>query len=98
MKKKKRITRISAEILSTEAMQSQTDWKKVKSAKKVPPGKAEDITWDWRKAKLVVPKAKTSVHLRVEPEVLAFFKRQGKGHIARMQAVLRSFAQAHHGR
>jgi uncharacterized protein (DUF4415 family) len=35
------------------------------------------------------------VHLRLEPEVLEFFRAQGKGHIARMQAVLKTYADAH---
>lgn len=35
------------------------------------------------------------VQLRLDPEVYAFFKDQGKGHITRMQEVLRAHAEAH---
>jgi len=48
----------------------------------------------WRAAKLVLPTAKASVHLRVDADVLAWFKAQGPGHLTRMNAVLRSFMEA----
>jgi uncharacterized protein (DUF4415 family) len=50
----------------------------------------------WRNAVLVMPgeRPKTSVHLRVDPEVFDWFKRQGKGHLTRMNAVLRAFYEA----
>ena len=38
---------------------------------------------------------KKSVHLRVDPEVLDFFKSEGKGHLTRMNAVLRSYVRNH---
>jgi uncharacterized protein (DUF4415 family) len=49
---------------------------------------------DWTRAKLVLPQAKKSVHLRLEEEIIAFFKSQGKGHISRMQAVLKAYVDA----
>lgn len=55
----------------------------------------KDIQPDWTKAKLILPKAKQSVHLRLEEEIVAFFKSQGRGHISRMQAVLKAYADAH---
>lgn len=51
--------------------------------------------WDWTRAKLVVPARRQSVHLRLDPEVVAFFKASGPGHITRMQAVLRAYVDAH---
>ncbi len=50
---------------------------------------------DWTQAKLVLPEAKKSVHLRLDGEISAFFKSQGKGHISRMQAVLKAYVDAH---
>ena len=52
----------------------------------------------WSKAVLTEPKIRTkSVHLRLHPEVFDFFIKQtgGKGHIAKMQAVLKAYADAH---
>lgn len=50
---------------------------------------------DWTRAKLVFPQAMRSVHLRLEQEIIAFFKAKGKGHISRMQAVLKAYVDAH---
>ena len=52
----------------------------------------------WKRARLVLPEAKRSVHLRVDAEVFEWFKAQGRGHLTRMNAVLRSFYEAHKGR
>ena len=49
----------------------------------------------WRRARVVVPPGKKSVHLRVDADVLAWFKAQGGGHLTRMNAVLRSYMEAH---
>lgn len=52
----------------------------------------------WADAELVIPKAKESIHLRVDADVLAFFKAQGKGHLTRMNAILKAYVEAHRGR
>lgn len=50
----------------------------------------------WRNARVVMPlPGKTSVHLRLDADVLEWFREQGKGHLSRMNAVLRSFMDAH---
>lgn len=50
----------------------------------------------WDDAVLVPPRTVlTPVHLNLEPEVFAFFKAQGKGHITRMQNVLKAYMKAH---
>lgn len=50
----------------------------------------------WAKARPVLPQpGKTSVHLRVDADVLDWFRTQGKGHLTRMNAVLRSYMEAH---
>lgn len=52
----------------------------------------------WTNAVWVEPKGTTSVHLKLDPEVFEFFKSQGKGHITRMQDVLKAYVKAHQGR
>lgn len=47
----------------------------------------------WANARPYVP-VKKSVHLRVDEDVLEFFRSQGKGHLTRMNAVLRSYVNA----
>ena len=50
----------------------------------------------WRNARVVMPPpGKTSVHLRLDADVLEWFREQGRGHLSRMNAVLRSFMEAH---
>ncbi|MDF1721572.1 MAG: BrnA antitoxin family protein [Minwuia sp.] len=51
-------------------------------------------------ARLMVPgvAGKTPVTLRIDADVLAWFKAQGKGHLTRMNAVLRAYMAAHSDR
>jgi len=48
---------------------------------------------DWTRARLVLPQPKESIHLRVDPDVLAWFRKQGQ-HLTRMNAVLRAYYEA----
>ena len=51
----------------------------------------------WANAKVVLPQKAKSVHLRIDPEVYDWFVRTsgGKGHLTRMQAVLKAYKVAH---
>ena len=49
----------------------------------------------WRDARVVVPPGKRSIHLRVDADVLEWFRSQGRGYLTRMNAVLRSYMDAH---
>ena len=64
---------------------------------------AEEIELDdsfWDHAKLIPAMAprKSSVHLRVDSDVLDWFRHQGKGHLTRMNAVLRAYFEANRDR
>ncbi len=48
----------------------------------------------WRSARVVIPAGKTSVHLRLDSDVVQWFKADGKGHLTRMNAVLRAYVEA----
>ena len=48
----------------------------------------------WDRANVRMPSGKTSIHLRVDADVLAWFKEQGAGHLTRMNAVLRAYVDA----
>jgi uncharacterized protein (DUF4415 family) len=48
----------------------------------------------WRSARVVMPSGKTSVHLRLDSDVAEWFKTRGKGHLTRMNAVLRAYVEA----
>jgi len=49
----------------------------------------------WKNARVVVPRGKTSVHLRIDSDVVEWFRANGKGHLTRMNAVLRAYVDAH---
>jgi uncharacterized protein (DUF4415 family) len=52
----------------------------------------------WASARVVMPPpGKASVHLRLDADVLEWFREQGKGHLSRMNAVLRSFMESQKG-
>jgi uncharacterized protein (DUF4415 family) len=68
---------------------------RVKADRDGAPAHAVDAGF-WDGARIVMPApGKQSVHLRLDSDVLAWFRGQGKGHLSRMNAVLRSFMEAH---
>ena len=53
-----------------------------------------DVPSDWHlKAEAVMPNAKKLLSLRIDAEVLDWFRNQGAGYQTRMNAVLRSFME-----
>lgn len=49
----------------------------------------------WARARLEPARSPRSVHLKLDPEVFEFFKDQGKGHLTKMQDVLKAYVRAH---
>jgi uncharacterized protein (DUF4415 family) len=49
----------------------------------------------WKGAKVVLPETKNPISLRLDPDVLAWFRSHGKGYQTRMNAVLRAYMKAH---
>lgn len=60
---------------------------------------ANDPDWaefkkiDWSKAQLVIPVKKRAISIRIDSDVLAYFKHEGAGYQRRMNAVLRSYVE-----
>jgi uncharacterized protein (DUF4415 family) len=54
---------------------------------------AVPIDLDWSDAVLVIPPRKKAISIRVDEDVLDFFKSQGDGYQRRINAVLRSYMQ-----
>ena len=48
---------------------------------------------DWSQATLVIPPKKKAISIRVDEDVLDFFKQEGAGYQRRMNAVLRSYME-----
>jgi len=56
------------------------------------------LTQDWfREAQAMPPLTKKGVFLRLDPDILQWFKRQGPRYQTRMNAVLRAYMEAHAG-
>ena len=97
---KERITRVSLEEARALQKDSKTDWEHLRREQaaglepEIDPDENDPSAIDWSKAKLVVPPRKTLVSIRVDDDVLAFFKSQGRGYQTRMNAVLRSYMDA----
>lgn len=100
MTKNETTKRYTVAELKARRGESLADWDKVDAVGEAELERlvAEDergLQPDWTRAELVMPRRRQSVHPRLEPEVVEFFRAQGKGHIARMQAVLKTYAEAH---
>jgi len=55
---------------------------------------AESLGVDfWKSARVVMPSGKTSVHLRLDSDIVEWFKANGKGHLTRMNSVLRAYVE-----
>jgi uncharacterized protein (DUF4415 family) len=102
VKNEKRIVSVSEGDLRP----GRTDWaavealtdEEIEKAIAEDPDAAPPLDADWfRKAELVIPGAKTATSIRVDSDVMAWFKTQGRGWQTRMNAVLRAYAKAHGG-
>lgn len=52
----------------------------------------------WEAAAVIEAEGPKPVLLKLEPEILDYFKGQGRGHITKMQNVLRAYVAAQKGR
>lgn len=48
----------------------------------------------WDNAELVMPKPKKAISLRVDEDIISFFKAEGPGYQTRMVAVLKAYMNA----
>jgi uncharacterized protein (DUF4415 family) len=98
MRKKENIVRYSAEELA--ALKSETDWERVDatSEAEIERQAQEDsgpLPEDWESTVVIgVPEPRQSIHIRVDADVLRWFKSQGPGYQTRMNAVLKAFVAA----
>lgn len=81
--------------------ESQTDWKALDEMKDEDIDTSDIPELDesfWNSAELVMPEAKERISIRVDRDVLEYFRKGGPGYQTRMNAVLRSFVEAQRGR
>ena len=95
-----RITRVS--LKQARKMKSLTDWARVDAMteEEIERNAAEDPDnppWteeEWARARVVWPQGKAPVTLRLDKDIIAWFKHQGRGYQTRINAVLRGFVEA----
>lgn len=89
---------MSAKSTKTVSKRRRTGWAKLQNIadheidySDIPPTDAKF----WEKAKVVLPPVKMHLSLRLDEDIVEWFKRQGAGYQTKINAVLRSYVQAH---
>ncbi|MGD0185644.1 MAG: BrnA antitoxin family protein [Roseiarcus sp.] len=100
MAKKERIVRHSTEELQAMRRrgESKSDWARaaamteaeIEAAVAADPEEA-GMTVDWGRASVEMPQSKAVLNMRVDRDVLEFFRREGRGYQTKINAVLRSY-------
>ena len=49
----------------------------------------------WAEAEIKMPEPKKGVYIRLDPDILDWLKKQGKGYQTRINAILRTYYEAH---
>lgn len=75
-----------------ERLDSITD-EEIEAQMRDDPDWADFMDIDWSKMTIVYPQPKNAVSIRLDSDVLDFFKAGGKGYQTRINAVLRHFMQ-----
>jgi uncharacterized protein (DUF4415 family) len=101
MRKKENISRFSADKIRRKFArgESRTDWKLVKAMSQTEVERLADrdegpLPDDWEsKVTVGLPPAKQDIHIRLDGDILEWFKAHGRGYQTRINAVLRAFVQ-----
>ena len=100
MQKGENIVRYTAEELreKRERGESQTDWSRVDAIteEELEAAIASDDEWevDWSTLQVGIPGPKQQITVRLDQDVVDWFKATGKGYQTRMNAVLKSYVAA----
>jgi uncharacterized protein (DUF4415 family) len=82
---------------SSTKRESRTNWRKLATLpdERIDSSDIPELGEDFfREATVRMPKGKRQVSIRVDSDVLDWFKRQGKGYQTRINAVLRAYVRA----
>jgi uncharacterized protein (DUF4415 family) len=101
MRKNENIARFSADTIRRKIArgESKTDWKRVDATSQAQLERLADIDEgplpaDWESTVIVgLPPAKQDIHIRLDGDILDWFKARGRGYQTRINAVLRAFVQ-----
>ena len=85
-------------LQEAKRLQGKTDWERLaqEEANGIEPEKdPEEGSFDWSRAQITMPQPKIPISVRLDADVIDFFRSQGKGYQTRINAVLRSYMIAH---
>lgn len=96
-RRKENIERHSADELRAmnAAGRTHSDWK-LAAQKPIPDGSNPDGVMepvDWATTKLPMPKRKEHTNLRIDADVMEYFRKQGRGYQTKINVVLRSYVE-----
>ena len=102
--REKNITRVTLE--QARKLKGRTDWDRLRSMteEELERAIADDPDWDgtddidWSKAVMMPPKIKKAVSIRLDQDILDFFKAAGRGYQTRINTILRSYMEAQKSR
>lgn len=85
-----------------KAREGRTDWKRlagqsdaeIEIAMRADEDWREILDFDWSKAAVVEPVRKKAISIRLDEDLITYFKAMGPGYQRRINAVLRSFVRA----
>jgi uncharacterized protein (DUF4415 family) len=78
--------------------ESRTDWQRLAALPedRIDTSEIRELDEEFfRAAKLRRPKGKQLIPLRIDTDILDWFKQQGKGYQTRINAILRAYVRAH---
>lgn len=93
------ITRVTIE--EARALPDLTDWDRLRREQALgiePPEDDPEDAFDWTDAVIVQRPGKATLSIRLDDDVLAFFKAGGRGYQTRINAVLRAWMEAQKAR
>jgi uncharacterized protein (DUF4415 family) len=102
MARKERIVRYSAKELAARRKRkgSRSDWARAAAmtSEEIEADIASDpdeagMVVDWNSVSIELPKPKADLHMRIDRDVLEFFRKSGRGYQTRINAVLRSYVE-----
>lgn len=92
--RKKRSSTISIPKTDWERVDTQTD-AQVRAAIEADPDAQPTDAAFWKTAKVVLPRPKETITIRLDADVLEWLRKRGKGYQTRINAILRSYMHAH---
>jgi len=102
MSKRERIVRYSAEQIARKIARGEdrTDWKRVRSMTDAQVDRLADeeegpLARGWEEGVVLgLPVAKKDIHIRLDADVLVWFKATGRGYQTRINRVLRAYVDS----